>query len=75
MNDLGIGAYVGNVKGDGTLYAVEVVIKSRLRPYKQRCGHSSQVQAICQFILEVILDFFNSSLSLQRVQDGFIILR
>ena len=75
MNDLGIGADVGNVKGDGTLDAVEVVVQTRIFIHEQRSRNPAEIEGIAQIDLKIALDEFDGALHFIDRQRGVVVLR
>ena len=55
LHDLCVSIGAQNVKADGALVAVEVVVKSGIRLDKQRCGHSVEVQQCAEPVLKKAL--------------------
>ena len=75
MNDLGIGADVGNVKGDGTLDAVEVVVQTGIFIHEQRSRNPAEIEGIAQIDLKIALDEFDGALHFIDRQRGVVVLR
>ena len=75
MNDLGIGADVGNVKGDGPLDAVEVVVQTRIFIHEQRSRNPAEIEGIAQIDLKIALDEFDGALHFIDRQRGVVVLR
>ena len=75
MDDLRVDADIWDVKGDGTLDAVEVVIEAGIFIDKQRCGHPAQIERIAQIHLKIALDELDCPLQLINAERSMIILR
>jgi ATP:corrinoid adenosyltransferase len=61
MYHLCIGIHIGNIKTNRTLYAVEIVVQTRIFINEQRSGYTAQIQRITQIHLKITLDEFNSA--------------
>ena len=62
MHDLRFNADVGDVKRDGALIAVEIVIQTGSSFDKQRRRHTQQIERVTQIFLEIVLDELDRAL-------------
>ena len=74
MDDLGVGTHGGNVKGNGALVAVQVIVQAGSLGDEKGCGNTLQVQRIGKLLLEGVLDVGNGPLGIVLVQDGLVAL-
>ena len=76
LNHLGLAALLLQyIEGNRTLYAVQIVVQTRGRVYKQRSGYAKKIQTLCEKILKEILHNFDGNLRFMQVQGRFITLR
>ena len=68
MDHLTVGAHIGDVKGDRTLHAVQVIIEAGTWIYKYRCGDTQKVQLLCKCLLKKIFDGFDCHLGIVKIQ-------
>ena len=54
-------------------HAIQIIIEAGFRVHEQRRGYAAQVQTICQFLLEIVFDFFDRSLALHQVDRTFVV--
>src|SRR5699024_7433778 len=75
VHDLHITFDITDIKGDRTLYAIEVIIETAVFADKQRRGYTHQVQMIRQPAFKQILHIFDGNLRRDVIQFVFIIMR
>ena len=75
VHDLCVDANVGNIKGNGTLDTVEVVVQTGVFIHEQRSGNPAKIEGIAQIHLEIALDEFNGALHFINRQRGVVVLR
>ena len=75
MDDLRLGVYVGDVKADRTLVAVQVIVQAGGLLHEQRRGHAAQIERVGQICLKIALDEFDRALQLIDGQWGAVALR
>ena len=64
MHHLRLRADIGNVKRDGALVAVQIIIQAGSLLDKQRRRHAQQIQCTAKVFLEIVLDVLNGTLRL-----------
>ena len=74
MDDLRLGVYVGNVKTDRPLVAVQVIVQAGGLLHEQRRGHAAQIERVGQIRLEIALDEFDRALQFVDGQGGAVAL-
>ena len=75
MDDLRLGVYVGDVKADRTLVAIQVIVQAGGLLHEQRRGHAAQIERVGQIRLKIALDEFDRALQLIDGQWGAVALR
>jgi hypothetical protein len=63
-----------NIEGYGTLDAVEVIVEAGCGIDKEGSGDALQIQALCQKVLEKVLDDFDGDLRIVEIEIGLIVL-
>ena len=58
------GTHIGDVKGDGALHAVEVVVQAGIFLHEQGSGDTAQIQRLPQIHLKIALDELDGPLHL-----------
>ena len=72
VHHLAFGAHVGDVKADGALHAVEVVVQAGAAIDEQGRRDPVEVQAEGEVALEILVDQFNGPLELVVAQGHFV---
>ncbi len=72
MHNLGFLVGAENIKRHGALYAVEIVIETRARLNKQRCGHAVEIQKRAEPVLKKAFEKPNGFLRVIDAQKAFV---
>ena len=75
VDHLALHVHGGDVEAYGPLVAVQIVVETGIRGYKQRSRHPPQIQGAAQVDLETVFDKFDSSLHFVHGQGRPIPLR
>ena len=75
MNDLRVGADVGNVERNGALITVEVIIEAGGLFHEKRRADAAQVQCVAEVGFEIAFDEFDCPLHFVSVQRRFVRIR
>ena len=74
VDHLGLLADGGDVKGNGALIAVQIIVQTRGIRDEQGCGDPLEIQGVLELGLEVVFDVGNGTLGVVGIQDGLIAL-